>query len=204
MIDNVYEAALAEYLGRATDDTLWKELFRRSADQVLETLSSDERDRIMEYMGQFSLPSAAHIAGELAAVYAVDLFTGKEKRAADNLDRFRRNFILPRAGEEEGKRPADAPREAWAAALRRQQGTDPVHRERVAASIAATMDAFEENDRAAVETLLASWPVAAVEYTFRVWIWLSDDHKRASLSAAQFRQWQDTGDERIWWQYFDV
>ena len=181
-----------------------RKLFRRSADQVLEELSSDERTHLMEYMGQFSVPSAAFIAKELAAVYAVDLFTGREERSPDNRVRFHRNFILTQAGEEEGKRAADAPKAVMAAALRRQQGTVPVHRERVTESVNATMEAFDESDRAKVETLFAGWPVAAVEFTIRIWMWLSDDHKRVKLSGAQFRRWQATGDERIWWQFFDV
>ena len=204
MSNEIYEAALAEYLEQATEDGEWKKLFRRSADQVLEELSSDERTRLMEYMGQFSVPSAAFIAKELAAVYAVDLFSGREERSPDNRVRFHHNFILTQAGEEEDKRAADAPKAAMAAALRRQQGTVPVHRERVTESVNATMEAFDESDRAKVETLFAGWPVAAVEFTIRIWMWLSDDHKRVKLSGAQCRRWQATGDERIWWQYFDV
>ena len=204
MSNNVYEAALAEYLEQATEDAEWKKLFRHSADQVLEELSSDERARLLEYMGRFSVPSAAFVAKELAAVSAVDLFTGREERSSDNLVRFHRNFILTQAGEEEGKQAADAPKAVMAAALRRQQGTVRVHRERVTESINATMEAFDESDRAKVETLFAGWPVAAVEFTIRIWMWLSDDHKRVKLSGAQFRRWQATGDERIWWQFFDV
>lgn len=204
MSDEVYKAALDEYLDRATDDVVWKELFRRSADQVLEELGVDERARLLDYMGRFSLSSAAFVARELAKVHAVDLFTGREERSADNLARFRRNFILAQVGEEEGKRATDAPGEVMAAALRRQQGTDPVHRERVADCVRATMAAFDVTDRAHVETLFSGWPVAAVEFAIRVWMWLIDDHKRVELSGAQLRQWQATGDERIWWQYFDV
>ena len=189
MSNSVYEAALVEYLDQATDEAVWKDLFRRSADQVLKVFSSDERARLMEYMGQFSLPSVAFIAKESAAVYALALFTGREERSPENLDRFRNNYILPRVGEEEGKRTADAPLEVMAAALRRQQGSDPVHRERVTKSVNATMEAFDESDRAKVETLFSSWPVAAVEFTIRVWMWLSDDHKRVKLSGAQLRQW---------------
>ena len=145
-----YEAALAEYLEQATEDAEWKKLFRHSADQVLEELSSDERARLLEYMGRFSVPSAAFVAKELAAVSAVDLFTGREERSSDNLVRFHRNFILTQAGEEEGKQAADAPKAVMAAALRRQQGTVRVHRERVTESINATMEAFDESDRAKV------------------------------------------------------
>lgn len=58
--------------------------------------------------------------------------------------------------------------------------------------------------RPQVEALFAAWPVCAVAFTIRVWMWLSDDRKREQLAGAQFRQWRATGDERVWWRYFDV
>ena len=204
MNNEVYAAALAEYLDRATDDPEWKDLFRRSADKVLEQQAAEERARLLEYMGRFSVASAAFVVKDMAAVYALALHSGREDRAEEHLGRFRSSYILPPAGEEEGKRAEDAPREVFAAALRRRQGTDPVHRGRVENSVRATMEVFAERERREVEALFAGWPVAAVEFSFRIWLWLSDDYPRTDLAGAQCRQWKKTGDERIWWKYFDV
>lgn len=204
MNSEIYRAALAEYLERATDDPEWEDLFRRSADKVLGGLTDEERAKLLEYMGQFSVPSAAFVVREMAAVYALDLYTGREDPAGEKLAHFRDHFILSPAAEMKGKQAAGAPGEVFAAALRRRQGTDPLHRERIAKSIAATMDAFAVEDRRDVEELFARWPDVAVEFTFCTWMWLSDDFKRVQMAGAQHRKWRETGDERIWWMYFDV
>lgn len=201
--DTDYLAALAEYLDRATVDREWREVLQCSADRVLGSLEPAERARLLEYLGRFSPSSAAFIVKEFAEVHALALYSGKEEPAVDDISRIRGSYTLPPAGEEEGKRPSDAPKEVIAAALRREQGDDPVHRARVQNSFEATMKAFAE-DRPQVEALFAAWPVGAVAFTIRVWMWLSDDCKRGKLAGAQLRKWRATGDERVWRQYFDV
>jgi hypothetical protein len=201
--DTNYLAALEEYLDRATVDREWREVLQRSANLVLSSLEAAERARLLEYLGRFSPCSAAFIAKELAEVHALKLYSGKEELADDDIARIRGSYIIPPAGEEEGKRHSDTPKEVIVAALRREQGDDPVHRVRVQNSFEATLKSFGE-DRPQVEALFALWPVCAVAFTIRVWMWLSDDRKREQLAGAQFREWRDTGDERVWWQYFDV
>ena len=201
--DTNYTAGLAEYLERATPDLEWREVLQRSADRVLASLEGAERARLLEYIGRFSPCSAAFIVKELAEVHALALYSGKEEPAADDIARIRGSYTVPPAGEEEGKRLSDAPNEVIAAALRRERGNDPVHSARVQDSFEATMKSFAE-DRPQVEVLFAAWPVCALAFTIRVWMWLSDDYKREQLSGAQLREWRATGDERVWWQFFDV
>ena len=128
---------------------------------------------------------------ELAEVHALRLYADKEEVEADDIARIRASYI------------SDAPEEVIAAALRRVRGDDPVHSARVQNSFEVTMKSFAE-DRPQVEALFAAWPVCAVAFTIRVWMWLSDDHKREQLAGAQFRQWRVAGDERVWWRFFDV
>lgn len=201
--DTNYLAARREYLERATADWEWREVLQRSADRVLANLEPAERARLLEYLGKFSACSAAFIIKELAEVHALALYAGKEEVAADDIARIRDSYTKPPPGEEEGKRPSDAPTEVIAAALIRPRGDDPVHRARVQNSFEATMKSLAAA-RPQVEALFAAWPVCAVAFTIRVWMWLSDDRKREQLAGAQFRQWRATGDERVWWRYFDV
>ena len=201
--DTNYTAALEEYLDRATPDREWRAALQRSADLVLASLEPAERAKLLEYIGRFSPCSAAFIVKELAEVHALALYSGNEEPAADDIARIRGTYIVTPAGDEEGKRPSDAANEVIAAALRREQGDGPVHRARVQNSFEATMKSFAE-DRPQIEALFAAWPVCAVAFTIRVWMWLSDDHKRELLAGAQFRQWRATGDERVWWRFFDV
>ena len=202
-MDSDYAAAVEEYLDRATPDREWREVLQRSANLVLSSLEPAERTRVLEYLGRFSPSSAAFIVKELAEVHALALYSGKEEVADDDIAGVRASYTMPPAGEEEGKRPSDAAAAVIAAALRRERGDDPVHRARVQDSFEAAMQSFAE-DRPQVEALFAAWPVCAVAFTIRVWMWLSDDHKREQLAGAQFRQWRATGDERVWWRYFDV
>ena len=189
--DTNYAAARAEYLDRATVDAEWREVLQRSADRVLASLDRAERPRLLEYLGRFSPCSAAFIVKELAEVHALRLYADKEEVEADDIARIRASYI------------SDAPEEVIAAALRRVRGDDPVHSARVQNSFEVTMKSFAE-DRPQVEALFAAWPVCAVAFTIRVWMWLSDDHKREQLAGAQFRQWRVAGDERVWWRFFDV
>ncbi len=201
--DSNYTAALEAYLDRATPDREWRAVLQRSADRVLASLEPAERARLLEYLGKFSACSAAFIVKELAEAHALRLYSGKEEPAADDIARTRGSYTIPPAGEEEGRRPSDADTVVITAALRRERGHDPVHSARVQNSFEATMKSFAE-DRPQVEALFAAWPVCAVAFTIRVWMWLSDDHKRELLAGAQFRQWRATGDERVWWRFFDV
>ena len=129
--DTNYAAALKEYLDRATPDREWRAVLQRSADLVLASLQPAERARLLEYLGRFSPCSAAFIVKELAEVHALRLYSGKEEPADDDIARVRGSYTIPPAGEEEGKRPSDAPNEVIAAALRRERGDDPVHSARV-------------------------------------------------------------------------
>ena len=204
MDSGAYEAALAAHLERATPDPEWKALFRQSADRVLADLAGDERARLLQYMESFSVPSAAFIVRRMAAVHALALFRGEGAGSAQRLEQFRRDYTLPAPGEEEGKHTGDAPRQVFAAALRQRQGVDPEYGEFVAGCIGATMDSFAADARTDVEELFAGWPVEAVHFTFCTWMWLSDNAKRAKMAGAQYDQWKASGDERIWWRYFDV
>jgi hypothetical protein len=204
MGDETYRAALAEYLDRATDDPDWKAVFNGSAERVLGSLSGGERARLMGYIGRFSIPSAAFVVKEMAEVHALGLSGGGMDRSETNLERFRGAFILPPVGAEEGRRAVDAPREVVAAALRLRLGGNPAYRARGALGIDSALGGFADRERGEIEALFAGWPVVAVEYTFRIWMWLSDDAKRAALAGAQYGEWKRTGDERIWWTYFDA
>ncbi len=180
--DTNYAAARAEYLDRATVDPEWREVLQRSADLVLANLEPAERARLLDYLGKFSACSAAFIVKELAEVHALKLYSGGGG-GGQTIKRPTRGGNRRGAETSAGRR--SGPLSARAEQLR---GDHEIARGRSATGRSAVCG------------------MAGVRRGVhdRVWMWLSDDHKREQLAGAQFRQWRATGDERVWWRFFDV
>ena len=209
---NIVDAALEVYVARATPDPEWIALLRESARQLLEGLAVAERERLVGYLNQYSILNASFIMQRVAAVHASSLFSqgsgehGGEGTVAENLAAFRRDFVDPPAGEEEGKRPGEIPLVVYKAALRRIQGCDAgtpqAFWDMTAESIKKVMATFSTEERARTEEQFETFSVEAMAHVFRLWMWhQGEESKRFVTPRQQYDQWHATGDESYWWRY---
>ena len=210
----IFDAALETYLARATPDAEWIDLYRESTRKLLGELTAPERERLMSYINRFSVLNASFIVRRLCEVYAVSLYAtedevsgrARKQTAAANLRAFHRDFIDPPIGEEEGKRPAEAPQTVFKAALRRVQGCDdgtpPAFREMTATSIGGVMATFSRLERDLMEEQFERFSVEAMVQVLRLWMWhQGEESRRAITPRQQYEQWHKTGDESYWWRY---
>jgi hypothetical protein len=209
---NNVDVALEAYLARATPDPEWIALLRDSARQLLDGLAAAERDRFMRYISQFSVLNASFILRRVAAVHAATLFAqrhqehGDEQTAAENLAAFRRDFIDPPLGEEEGKRPNETPLVVCKAGLRRAQGFDSgtpqAFQDMTGASIEKVMASFSAEERSSAQEQFETFSVEAMAQVFRLWMWHQGEESRRFITARQqYDQWHATRDESYWWRY---
>ena len=210
----IFDAARETYLSRATSEPQWRDLYRQSVDLVMTALAPTEHQRLLHYIGQFSVLNASFVVQRLAEVHALSLYpeanaeltAARRLAAAANLAALRRDFITVPPGEEEGQCPADAPQRVFKAALRRRQGlpgeTPPAFRAMTAQCIEQVMESFSATQRAQMHNLFEQFSVAGMEQVLRLWLWVQGEESlRATLAQRQYAQWRATGDESHWWRY---
>jgi hypothetical protein len=135
-----------------------------------------------------------------------ELSRARRRAAAANLAAFRRDFVSPPPGEEEGKRPQEVPRAVFEAALRQVQGsadgTPRNFREMTAQSIEGVMSAFSDAEREKMHSLFEQFSVEALAQVFRLWMWhQGEESRRPELARRQYEQWSLSSDESYWWRY---
>ena len=207
------DAALEVYLARATPDPEWKSILRQSAQQLMDGFATTEQERFLGYLKQFSVLNASFVVRRAAEVHAASLFEqGNEERsstrpqtAVENLAAFRRDFIDPPPGEEEGKRPGETPLVVFKAGLRRVQGYDTntpqAFQDMTAASIEKVMATFELDERKRAEEQFEQFSVEAMAQVFRMWMWhQGEEVRRFDTPRRQYDQWHATKDESYWWR----
>ena len=209
-----FDAACEAYFARATSDLTWRDLYRRSLEELMATLTPPERRRFLDYLNRFSVLNASFLVRRAASVYVLSLSPrdgeklGRTRRraAAENLAAFRRDFIDPPPGEEEGKRPEDVPQAVFKAALRQVQGsaaeTPRTFREMTAQSIEGVMAAFTGARREEMQILFERFPVEGLAQVFRLWMWhQGEESRRPELARRQYERWSLSADESYWWRY---
>ncbi len=208
------DAALETYLARATPDAEWKSILRQSAQQLMDGFAAAEQGRFLGYLNQFSVLNASFVVRRAAVVHAASLFeqgneepsSTRPQTAVENLAAFRRDFIDPPPGEEEGKRRGETPLVVFKAGLRRVQGYDTntpqAFQDMTAASIEKVMATFELDERKRVEEQFEQFSVEGMAQVFRMWMWhQGEESRRAITPRQQFEQWRATNDESYWWRY---
>ena len=209
-----FDAACEAYLDRATTDPAWRDLYRRSVKELMAALAPSERRRFLDYLNRFSVLNASFLLRRAASVHVLSLCPQDDEElsrtrrvaAAENLAAFRRDFISPPPGEEEGKRPEDAPLTVFEAALRQVQGvaaeTPPAFREMTAQCIEGVMAAFTGARREAMHALFEKFSVEGLAQVFRLWMWhQGEESRRTELARRQYEQWSLSSDESYWWRY---
>ena len=205
------DAAIDLYVHRATPEAYWRDRLRRSIHRALEELTDSERSRFLDYVDGFAAEAALFPIKRIAEIYTFCLLENaddalrqsRQDVAQRRMTRFRDDFVTPPLGQEEGKRPEDAPRSTFHAALRRRQGEDTAaeFRSMTAATIHMVMDSFEESAREQLDALFEQLPVGAVERAMLTWTWSGGDEKlKPEIASRQFERWQQTNDPSVWWQ----
>ena len=205
------DAAVELYIERATPEPPWRDRIRRGIDRVLEELVEAERNRVFDYVDGFDPAAALFPIKRIAEIYTLCLqesardstSRSRQSSAPRRMARFRADFTIPPPGQEEGRRPQDAPRATFHAALRQRQGADtPAEfREMTGAVIHMVMDSFEERHRAQLDALFERLPVGAVAAAMLTWTWGGGDERlKPAIARRQFDRWQQTGDVSVWWQ----
>ena len=209
-----FDAACESYLARATNDPAWRGLYRRGVEELMSALAPPERRRFTDYLDRFSVLNASFLVRRAASVFVLTLLPREEEgpgmdrkaAAAENLAAFRRDFISPPPGEEEGKRLEDAPLAVFKAALRQvqggAQGTPRAFREMTAQSIEGVMAAFSGAQREEVQALFEEFSVEGLAQVLRLWMWhQGEESRRSELARRQYEQSNLGADESFWWRY---
>ena len=209
-----FEEACEAYFDRATSDPTWRDLYRRSVEELMAALAPKERRRFLDYLNRFSVLNASFLVRRAASVHVLslcpqgdeELSRARRRAAAANLAAFRRDLVSPPPGEEEGKRPQEVPRAVFMAALRQVQGTadgTPRNfREMTAQSIEGVMAAFSDAEREKMHNLFEQFSVEALAQVFRLWMWhQGEESRRPELARRQYEQWSLSADESCWWRY---
>ena len=205
------DAAIDLYIQRATPERHWRDRIRRGIDRALEELTPLERNRFLGYVEGFDRAAAVFPVRRIAEVYTLCLDESLDESlrdrhqevAQERMIRFRAGFVTPPPGQEEGRRPHDAPRATFHAAVRQRQGVDTSteFREMIGSTIHMVMDSFEERDRVQLDALFERLPVGAVASAMLTWTWGGGDEKlKPKIARRQFDRWQQTDDVSVWWQ----